>query len=89
MGRVTVEAMAACLPVIGRNSGGTPELIDHGETGLLYDGSIDELAAGMERLASQPDLSREMGRSGWKIAADRFVVERYVQSVERVYESVL
>jgi len=37
LGRVTAEAMSACLPVIGRNSGGTPEVIMHDRTGFLYD----------------------------------------------------
>lgn len=89
MGRVTVEAMAAGLPVIGRNSGGTPELVDHGETGLLYDGGADELAGRMRHLASRPDLSRQLGLNGSRVASDRFVIERYVQNVEKVYESVL
>ena len=38
MGRVTVEAMSTCRPVIGYGGGGTTELIEHGKTGLLYRG---------------------------------------------------
>lgn len=34
-GLVTLEAMACGVPVIGTDSGGTPELIDHEQTGLL------------------------------------------------------
>ena len=36
-GRVTIEAMKLGRPVIGSNSGGTPELIDDHRTGLLYE----------------------------------------------------
>jgi glycosyltransferase involved in cell wall biosynthesis len=37
IGMVTVEAMASGLPVVGTNSGGTPELLDNGNAGLLFD----------------------------------------------------
>jgi glycosyltransferase involved in cell wall biosynthesis len=35
-GRVTVEAMLSHVPVIGFKTGGTPELVTHGETGFLF-----------------------------------------------------
>jgi len=35
MGRVTVEAMSACLPVIGFDNGGTAELIEHERSGCF------------------------------------------------------
>lgn len=36
-GMVTIEAMARNLPVIGTNAGGTPELLLHGEAGVLFE----------------------------------------------------
>ena len=48
-GRVTVEAMMNDCVVIGRNSGGTSELIEHEETGFLFD-SNSELEALMEKV---------------------------------------
>lgn len=35
-GLVLVEAMHAGVPVIGTNSGGVPEIIEHGKTGLMF-----------------------------------------------------
>jgi D-inositol-3-phosphate glycosyltransferase len=37
VGMVTIEAMALGIPVIGTNSGGTPELLNHGKAGILYE----------------------------------------------------
>ncbi len=42
MGRVTVEAMSACRPVIGYDNAGTSELIEHEYTGILYTGGYKE-----------------------------------------------
>ncbi|KAK7402312.1 hypothetical protein VNO78_14482 [Psophocarpus tetragonolobus] len=35
-GRVTIEAMAFGLPVLGTDAGGTPEIVEHNVTGLLH-----------------------------------------------------
>ena len=34
-GLVAIEAMASGVPVIGSNTGGLPEVVEHGETGYL------------------------------------------------------
>ena len=50
-GRVTIESMAMGVPVVATNSGGTPEIIVHGENGLLFEtGDVEELANLLERL---------------------------------------
>lgn len=36
-GRVTIEAMAFGLPVLGTDAGGTKEIVLDGKTGLLHD----------------------------------------------------
>jgi glycosyltransferase involved in cell wall biosynthesis len=63
-GRVTVEAMRAGLPVCGTDSGGTPEIIDPGVTGLLSPvGDAAALAANLMTLESDEDLRRRLARS--------------------------
>ncbi|MBL0043448.1 MAG: glycosyltransferase [Flavobacteriales bacterium] len=89
MGRVTVEGMGSGLPVIGHNSGGTPELIGGEHGGLLYDHGPEELAQLMIGLANDPAKAREMGQHLMRSAADRFNVERYTTEVLGVYRSVL
>jgi len=87
-GRVTAEAMAACLPVIGRNSGGTPEVIVDGETGYLFN-TFEELVEAMLKLAKNPEQGQKMGRAGWQRARDLFNIEDYAANVYRVIQSVM
>jgi len=83
MGRVTVEAMAAAKPVIGYNSTGTNELIEHGITGLLYDGGYKEMAYCMAQFIKNPKWAQSLGINGWGKAQKEFVTEVYAK---RIYE---
>jgi phosphatidylinositol alpha 1,6-mannosyltransferase len=50
------EALASGVPVIGPNSGGPVDLIDHGKTGLLIDtGSPLQLLASVEVIRNSPN----------------------------------
>ena len=89
MGRVTVEAMASGAPVIGHNSGGTPELVSDGENGLLYPGGAEALAERIIRLVKDPAYARTLGANAARMAAERFSVEHYADQVLAVYREVL
>lgn len=89
MGRVTAEAMAACRPVIGFNSGGTSEIIEHGHTGLLYKGGPVELAHCMRRFMQDPLWARQLGQNGWQVAREKYSIEAYATSVYTVLVSIL
>jgi len=84
MGRVTAEAMACYRPVIGYDSGGTSELIDHGRTGLLYRGGEDALADCMIRYATSPEEARQHGEAAWEIAKARHSTEAYAAAIHSV-----
>jgi glycosyltransferase involved in cell wall biosynthesis len=88
MGRVTAEAMSACRPVIGFDSGGTSELIDPGSTGLLYRGEADALAACMARYAAAPELAWQHGEAAWHVARRRHSTEVYAAQVYEVLRGV-
>jgi glycosyltransferase involved in cell wall biosynthesis len=89
MGRVTVEAMSACRPVIGNDSGGTSELIDHDRTGLLYRGTADNLAECMTRYIEAPELARLHGEVGWQMSRQRHSTETYAAQVYEVIRGIL
>lgn len=72
-----VEAMAAGLPVVATRVGGVPDLIRHGESGLLADvGDVVGMAKRVSELLAQPDLAREIGRRGREIVLERCDIER-------------
>lgn len=61
-GRVTFEYMATGRPVIGANSGATPELIDEGVNGFLYKkGDADDLAKKVLKYLKNRELVLEHG----------------------------
>jgi glycosyltransferase involved in cell wall biosynthesis len=81
-GRVTVEAMKAGKPVIGSRSGGTREIIQEGETGLLYSpGNPAELAERILYLQANPAAARAMGERGRRVAGARFTRARYADAI--------
>lgn len=89
MGRVTVEAMSACRPVIGYDQAGTSEIIEHELTGLLYRGGPEALANCMRQFIEDPAWARQLGNNGWYVARKKYTVEVYAQSVYEVLLSVV
>lgn len=89
MGRVTVEAMAGGCLVIGRAAGGTLELVEHGRTGLLFDGGAEALAEQILFAMRHPGPCREIVREAHREARDRFCLETYAGSVFEVLRSVV
>ena len=82
LGIVYLEASACGLPVIAGDSGGAPDAVLEGETGLVVDGTQKiEVAAAVVELLLDPDRSRAMGIRGrqwiiqewrWEIWSNRF-----------------
>lgn len=86
MGRTTIEAFWNGCPVLGRNTGGTPELICSGENGYLFD-TTDELADLMRRVAHQDNsMVIEFARN---FALKNFTEEEYGKKIEEVYRTVM
>jgi glycosyltransferase involved in cell wall biosynthesis len=87
-GIATVEALAAGLPVVAPDGGGTPELVKPGVTGLLFPpGDVGALAAQLVRLLRDPILRRAMAPAGRELAASLRVdhtVARYLELYERL-----
>lgn len=60
-----LEASACGKPVIGGNSGGIPDAIIQGETGLLVDPhDVDEIASALTRLLTDEEYARKLGENG-------------------------
>jgi glycosyltransferase involved in cell wall biosynthesis len=64
-GYVTLQAFLAGKPVVtATDSGGVLEWVEDGVTGLVTDGTPEQLAAAVDRLADDPELARKLGEAG-------------------------
>ena len=64
-GLALIEASAVGRPVVAGDSGGAPEAVLHGETGLVVDGSeVDEVAEAILELLGDPDKAAKLGARG-------------------------
>jgi N-acetyl-alpha-D-glucosaminyl L-malate synthase BshA len=89
-GLAALEAMACKVPSIATRVGGVPELIDDGQTGLLYPvGDVDAMAAGAVSLLQDRDRLEAMREAGRKNAKKRFCSTLVVPHYVRYYQSVL
>ncbi|MBN8704506.1 MAG: glycosyltransferase family 4 protein [Bacteroidetes bacterium] len=75
-GRVAVEGMMAGLPIIGRNTSGTAELIKDGETGFLFN-SNTELKNKMILLGNDKELRIKLGQNAKAYARATFSIKKY------------
>ncbi len=73
LGIVNLEAMACGTAVAGSRTGGIPEVVADGETGLLVPpGEPEPLADALNTLLRDPDRARAMGQAGRKRAVSEF-----------------
>lgn len=85
-----VEAMSCGLPVVGARVGGVPEIVVHGESGLVVEpADPGALAAALEQYLADPALARRMGAAARQRVIERFTIERMVRDYERLYLEAL
>jgi len=73
LGIVYLEASATGVPVVAGDSGGAPESVLDGTTGLVVDGwDVGSIAAAVADLLADPDRAAEMGRAGRRWVVDEW-----------------
>lgn len=91
-GRITIEAMAFKLPVLGTAAGGTTEIVLDGSTGLLHPAGkegVTPLAKNMVRLASHVEQRVSMGNKGYARVKERFMEHHMAERIAVVLKEVL
>lgn len=86
-GKSILESYAWGRPVIASDLGPRRELVEEGETGLLYGaGNVEQLAAAIEFLVRRPELAARMGEAGRMQVRERYSPEQHLRALSRLYE---
>ena len=90
LGLVAVEAQLCETPVVGFQSGGLTDTVQHDRTGLLVPpGNVDALAAALDDLLDRPERGSELGRAGRMVALAGFAPESAARRYAGIYRSVV
>lgn len=85
-GQVVIQAMACGLPVVALAVGGIPELIEHGQSGVLAaPGDLAELGCAIARLIHDPVERRRMGERALGRALQYYDARQYARKHLRLY----
>jgi len=85
-----LEAMAMKKAIIALDSGGAPEVVEHGKSGLLsLPGDVPQLAENILTLISNPALRSQMGEYGRMRVEQHFNAQRMAKDVECIYRLIL
>ena len=85
---VITEAMASSLPVVSTTVAGIPEMVAHGESGLLVEPSDPAaLADAIATVAGRPELRRSMGAAGRLRAERLFTFDSTARVLGEMFEA--
>jgi glycosyltransferase involved in cell wall biosynthesis len=85
-----IEAMMRGTAVVASAVGGCPEIVRHGQTGLLVPADDPSaLAAALEQIVSSAALAESMGAAGRATALAEFGIDRMLDQFEALYETMV
>ncbi|WP_416670730.1 glycosyltransferase family 4 protein [Egbenema bharatensis] len=89
-GIVALESFAARVPVVVSDTGGLPEVVRHGKTGIVTrTGNPDSLAWGIVEILKNPDYADWLVENAYEDLEVRFDWYRLAQQTEGVYGRIL
>jgi glycosyltransferase involved in cell wall biosynthesis len=87
---VTIQAMAAGLPVVATRSGGPEEIITHGLNGWLVEpGNPEAIAEAVQVVMSDPVLTKRISQEGRLHTLQTFELNTMLDAYKGVYDSLL
>jgi len=90
LGKTILESYARARAVIATDFGSRRELVHEGKTGLLYKmGDVGQLAAAIQFLSANPELSEKMGLAGYEWARQKYTPDAHYEALIALYERVI
>lgn len=89
-GRVTVEYMMSGLCPIASNGGATPEIIQNGKTGIMYEALNKEaLRSAIIWAINNQEAVHKLGENAEKSARQNFSMEKHARKIKKLYYEVV
>jgi len=86
-GIVLVEAMCMKKPIVATATGGIPEVVEDGVTGILVPrGDYQRMAEAIHCLWTHPEMMARMGEAGRQKAVTRYSAQRYAEALHALYD---
>jgi len=87
--KTVIEAMAYAVPPIVTNVGGSPELVEHGRSGLVVPpGDAGALADAIETLRHDPALAEAYGQAARCRIAEHFPIANTINATAELYREL-
>ena len=87
---VIIESMASGRPVVASRSGGNPEYVADGVTGMLFtSGDAHDLAEKLVAVLADPARADAMGRAGRKTAIERLSLKAHYEKIMVAYHAAI
>jgi glycosyltransferase involved in cell wall biosynthesis len=89
-GLVLIEAMQSGVTVIGSDQGGVPEIIEHEQTGLLFQSQdVSSLQTQISTLYEQPELKHQLAKQGQHKAQTKFLDTTQFTALSNSFKELL
>lgn len=89
LGSAALLALSHGVPVIASRTGGLPEIVRHGETGLLVDNDSPQVAAAIRLLMQDAAHAARLGAAGREMVKDGFTLAHMALRTYHAYKEVL
>jgi glycosyltransferase involved in cell wall biosynthesis len=90
LGIALLEAMYGGLPIVAAKTGGIPEIVEDGKTGLLVESEdVEGFADAMLHLAGNPELRHTLGNAAREYVALHHSHESYADRLSTIHDQLL
>lgn len=89
-GLAIVQAMSLGIPIVATNTGGIPEVVTTGKSGILVEvGKSQALAEAILELLRDKSKAKEMGKLAAEEAKIKFNMKEMVKETEGIYDEIV
>ena len=88
-GLVAAESMIMGVPVIGSDAGGVPEIISHGNNGLLFETkNASDLSKKIDMIYENKNLRDQLVSNAFEYAYKRYDYDKHFDRLEEIFNSL-